>query len=265
MKDILKDHIQELIEVNSALHEIASIYMRRGIDCRNDKTLFSAFMLGKSYKSHEAIIMLCKNGYGEDAFILSRALFESMVVLSYIMKDETDEKLSRYFEYDWVTRKEMFDHLSSKDDAMKHFQLQIEAGIVDKNLLQEVRTEYERVMKKYKYDSRKGWSDKSIRGMSIDIGREDAYASLYKLQCNMSHNNPRTLNEYIERTADGYFIDTGSTQNMIDSVLVCAFDCFVTILHIASQQIGWENFKEINDLNEKMVTLMKKIDHSISY
>ena len=60
------------------------------------------FLVGKSAKTFRAIRILCGLGYGEDANILVRSLFENVLYIEYISKGDSkqrNELASEYLEY----------------------------------------------------------------------------------------------------------------------------------------------------------------------
>lgn len=246
----------KLYTLNDQLHELATRQMMSDLKRPDNKSFFAAFIQGKAYKTHEAAMLLCEKQYGEDAFILSRTLFELMVLLLYILADNTEERLMRYVEYDWINRKEMLNYVVTKDEILKSINEKIDSGVVESEVLDTINTEYERVRNKHKYDPRRGWSDKTIQGMAEEIGRVDAYRTVYKLQCIVSHTSPRSMNEYIHHTNEGFIINVGPNSDMTEMVLIAAFDFFGTIFEKAGKQLGWDVEHKLDELSKKFVKLI---------
>jgi hypothetical protein len=248
---------KKLYELNEQLHQLAARHMGADLNELNHKSFFAAFILGKAYKTHEAIMLLCKQGYGEDAFMLSRTLFELMIMLLYILSDNTDDRLIRYAEHDWVNRKQMLDYVATNDRLLKGLNEKIKLAAGEPDVLAIIEAEYTRVMNKHGYDF-KGWSDKSIQKMAEEVGRGDAYKTVYKLQCNVGHTNPRSMNEYIQQTKDGLIINTGPNVDMAETTLVIAFDFFGTVFEKVSKQLGWETETELDSLGQDFSEQSKK-------
>jgi hypothetical protein len=222
-----------------------------------NKAFFSATILGKAYKTHEAMLLLCKHGFGEDAFMLSRTLFEIMVMMSYILADNTDDRLMRWVEHDWVTRKEMFDYVVSKDDFLKSLNERIDSGAAEPDVLSTIESECKRVMDKYGYKSH-GWSDKSIQKMAKEIGREDAYKTVYKLQCMVGHTNARSINEYMRHSdKEGFVINVGDNLDLVETSLITGLDFFGITLELAGKQLNWNIQSDLNKLGEELSAVMK--------
>ena len=107
MTNIIYQNHKELFDFNNELRKIVDGVMDREFHKITPKVAFTTFALGKAYKTHEAILLLCLNGYGEDAAILTRSLFDLSITLLYILKDPTNKRVLRYFHYDSVIRKKI--------------------------------------------------------------------------------------------------------------------------------------------------------------
>lgn len=250
----MTEEIKTLFTFNERLHSLAEKMLETEIHDVNDKVFFEAFVIGKAFKSYEAVLLLCHNGFGEDAFVLTRTLFELMITNAYILQDDTEEMLMRYMHYDWVTRKEMYDYLVTKPEILKHLN---ESAALDQNAstVSEVDTGYKKAVAKYQY-KRGSWSDKSIKGMSQAVGREDMYSTVYRLQCTMGHTNARSMNEYVSNEGQESILDVGPNWNLVREALVIVFDCFFHILKEADKQFSW-------NLDESLESLAKEYSEAV--
>lgn len=242
---MMPEEIKTLFSLNGELHNLVDTQLQFDISDKNNKSFFVAFVIGKAYKTYEAIILLCKNGYGEDAFMLARTLFELMVTAVYILQDESEDRLMRYMNYDWVTRKQMYDYIATKDDLLANLNKAIESGGKE-NTIDEVERKYKAVMERYHY--RDSWSDKTIQGMSDSIGRLDMYNTVYRMQCTVSHTNARSMNEYITLTDKGTILNIGPNWDLVENSLLISFDCFFHITKEANRQFAWK----VDDTLEKI-------------
>ena len=182
-----------------------------------------------------------------------------MVTTSYILQDDTENRLTRYVSYDWVARKEMCDYIVSNNSLLAELNKEIESGGKADTLV-EVETEYKKVMEKYNY--RNGWSDKSIKGMSESIGRLDAYNTVYKLQCTLSHTNVRSMNEYISITDEGTILNIGANSDLIRTTLVIAFDCFFHITQEANSKFSWGLENTLEEMSKTWSEEIGNLKHS---
>ena len=249
-----------MLNFNKQLHDLVEAKLQLVITNGNNKDFFMAFVMGKAFKTYEAIGLLCRSGYGEDAFMLARTLLELMVTSAYVLHDETEDTLMRYMSYDWVTRKKMYDYIATKDELLTGLNKAVESGNKE-GTLAEIEEEYKKVMEKYKYKN--GWSDKSIKGMSETIGRSDLYNTVYSLQCTIGHTNARSMNDYMNHTEEGTILNIGENWKLSRTTLVVAFDCFFHIAKEASSRFGWKIETVLEELAKKWSEEVGKIKEAI--
>lgn len=253
----MKEEMNTLLSLNKQLHDLVEGKLQQDITDGNDKDFFMAFIIGKAFKTYEATWLLCRSGYGEDAFMLSRTLLELMVTASYVLQDDTEDRLMRYMSHDWVTRKKMYDYVATKDELLAELNKEIESGN-RKNTLAEVEEEYKKVMEKYKYKNGT-WSDKNIKGMCEAIDRVDLYNTVYNLQCTIGHTNARSMNDYIKITEEGTILNIGENYDLARYTLVVMFDCFFHIAKEANDIFGWKIESQLKELEEKWSKEVSKL------
>jgi|JI8StandDraft_1071087.scaffolds.fasta_scaffold117101_2 hypothetical protein len=249
--------INILLKFNNELHDLVDSKLQLDITDGDNKAFFIAFAMGKAFKTYEAIGLLCRSGYGEDAFMLARTLFELMVTTAYILQDTTEDRLTRYVSYGWVTRKQMYDYVVSNESLLAVLNKEIESGNRPDTVV-EVEAEYKKVMEKYKYKNNT-WSDKKIDEMSELIGRLDMYKTVYKLQCALSHTNVRSMNEYVNVTEEGSILNIGPNWDLVKNTLVIAFDCFFHITQEASSKFGWGLESILEEMSKKWAEEVGKL------
>jgi hypothetical protein len=238
----------DLILLNNELDALLDNKLASGLNYSEPKQLFTTFIIAKGRRTHEAIVLLCKNGFGEDAFMLSRTLFELMIIFLYILADKTDQRLTRYMEYDHITRKKLYDHIATKPELLKDKRATPE-------VFQRIQTAYDEV--KENYEKPFTWSDKSIAKMSEEVGREEAYRTVYKLQCILSHSESRSINEYFKEESDGSLaIDVGAKTNLIEHSLITDFDFFFSILENANEVFKFGLESEFEKVSKKYADLL---------
>ncbi len=253
----MTEEINILLKFNIELYELVDSKLQRDITNGDNKAFFTAFAMGKAFKTYEAIGLLCRSGYGEDAFMLARTLFELMVTAAYILQDTTEDRLTRYVSHDWVTRKQMYDYVVSDESLLVGLNKEIESGNKP-DMVAEVEAEYKKVMEKYKYQNGT-WSDKSIKGMSESIGRLDAYNTVYRLQCTLGHTNARSMNEYVSIIEEGAVLNIGPNWDLVKNTLVIAFDCFFHITHEANSKFGWGLESILEEMSKKWAEEVGKL------
>ena len=244
---------ENLFKLSQDLRIMIEEIMDKSFKVKDDKEVLTAFFLGKAYKTHGAILLLCKNGYAQDAEMLARTIFDMHITLLYILQDKTSERLTRYMSYDWFERKQSFDYIKSKPKLLAEAKAKYKTEIdFDKSLL-EIETKGKEAHKKY--DFKGSWSDKNIRDMSIEINKLDQYLTAYKGASKYIHTTARTMNTYMKREPYGHTVIVGQNSEGVDQALVLGFDCLLGIVasYIDIVDIEYvERLKVISDsfLNE---------------
>jgi len=258
-KKIIRTKYKTLISFHQELRVLADEVTDQEQKVRGPKDMFCAFVVGKSYKTHGAVLLLSKNGFGEDASILTRSIYENMVTLLHILQDETDEQAYRYFDYDWILREKMFKSVAGKQEIMDKVLERERNPKPEDTTIQEVKKHADIVRKRYGYKNNR-WSDKSLYEMAKDVGRLDAYRTVYRLQCQLSHSLSRSLNEYAKPDQSGVVLDVGQSENWVEESLVAAFDFYFSILSAYNSHfdLGFED--KFEDLENRFVAEMSSIE-----
>ena len=257
---IYQDH-KELFDFNNELRKIVNGVLNKEFHKITPKVAFTTFALGKAYKTHEAILLLCLNGYGEDAAILTRSLFDLSITLLYILKDPSNKRVLRYFHYDSVIRKKMFDHAKTVPTFAKLFEERKLNPKPEDTTIEEVEKYAKLAQSKYNY-SRMGWSDKPIRQMAEEVGRGSAYQTVYYLQSNISHSAVRTMNDYVKTHDKGYTVDIGRGESWVQEDLVASFDFFLAIVERSNKLLRLGLAKQINDLSKRYLGEVGRVNKS---
>ena len=145
----------------------------------------------------------------------------------------------------------MLDYSYTDSEICKNLQEQISSGNGTKETLEEIEREYKKVMDKYRYKNNT-WSDKSIEKMAEEIGRWKSYKTVYNLQCNIFHTNPRSMNEYGKETEDGIVMNVGENVQLTETSLVLCIDFFGTIFEKAAEHLGWNTKSDIDSIAKSL-------------
>ena len=178
------------------------------------------YAIAKSTKTIEAIKVLCEKGMGEDATILCRSLLELTVIVEYILQDETDQLVKRYFSFDWIQRRKMMKILEQSTEAKK---ISEETMIVE-----EIKREAGEADKEFEYNY--GWSSESIGKMFTAVGKNKIYDTVYNIQCSFCHSNPRTMNDYIKIENNQLVLQSGPSANLVKETLVITCSAYYELL-----------------------------------
>ncbi|HSW35249.1 MAG TPA: DUF5677 domain-containing protein, partial [Candidatus Limnocylindrales bacterium] len=84
---MIKKEVKEIDNLICDLIQKTSKRIKEKAKINNNYQLLALFFFSKVAKSYRAVERLCYSGYGQDALVLGRTIFEHMVTLSYINKD----------------------------------------------------------------------------------------------------------------------------------------------------------------------------------
>lgn len=197
------------------------------------------FAVGKTEKTSKAIVVLCEKGFGQDAAMLSRSLFELALTVDYIISDKSDYLVKRFFAYDWVQRAEAYDYLKNYDD--QYIDVKKNADIADET---------------YKYKKGLGWSDIRISKMANDCGWGNMYKTIYKILCAFTHVNTRSFNDYLKMDELGNFlVDSGPNTSLIDETLVLSAYSYLQILYYFDNYFNKDYKSHLKKIEEKIIEI----------
>jgi hypothetical protein len=186
------------------------------------------FALTKACKTHAALVALCRIGYGEDASILARSLFELALDMLYISQDSPGERAERYIDHDWVIRYEML-HTLRTDPALKS------ARKTEDSTAAEIEREAHRVQNRWQFWSEQNksgrlkrpkshWSGKTIRDVAAAVGWESHYNTMYRLVSQLAHSSVRGANQYMaEINEQTLQLNSGPSANYVWQTLFSGF------------------------------------------
>lgn len=232
------------------LRTIASKCLTNHPEPKSEKEGLLLYAVAKADKTLCASSLLCRNGMGEDASILCRSVFELALTMEYIFQDSTDEMAKRYFSYDWVQRKKMYGYMVRSGRFQKYL-----SSAESQQIIVNIKKEAKKVNKKYKYGS--SWSDKSIYEMSKSVGLLDLYETAYRIQCNFSHSNPRSSNDYFKEENGHLILNSGPSDNLVSETLVTLFCSYFHIIRKINDYFVKGLNAEIKKIEDDFVNLLK--------
>jgi len=259
VKSEIRSKYKALLSFNQELRNLVDKMLDQNQKMVGPKDRFTAFAIGKGYKTHGAVFLLCKQGYGEDASILARSLFDLLINLLYIQADKTDKRAYQYFNYDWILRKNMFDYVLGKPEVMGKIRERVNNPKPDDTTIKEVEKQAKLAQEKHKYTNQ-GWSNKSLFDMAKEVDRIDTYKTVYRLQCQLDHNASRSMNEYAKQDQNGIVFDIEQSKNWVEESLVIAFDFYFSILVAFNSRFKAGFEKEILDLENRYVAELSEIN-----
>lgn len=265
-KDI--ELIKKLIELN---HELRVIIDEVEFPALSDENLLLKLCylgnFGKASKTHQSIIFLSQQLYGEDALVLARSLFEVIVNLKYITQrtDKQEERLERYMMYDFVQRQHMYEtlRLSSKKLEKIAIERELEHQPYDISPKQ-ITEKFEKFIKKY--IDKKGnppntstWSGLSIKKMAYSVGLKGTYDTAYELASKQVHSSSTAVNQFLTQDDQGKIvINNGPSKNFVDTALIAGFEHFCYLMNILNKEFQLNLDPKLENQVKKFESLMKE-------
>ncbi len=237
------------------LRTIADKCLTNHPEPKSEKEALLLYAVAKADKTLCAVALLCRNGMGEDASILCRSVFELALTIEYIFKDLTDGMAKRYFSYDWIQRKKMYGYMARSGRFQKYL-----LSPESQKIITSINKEANRVNKKYNYGS--SWSDKNIAEMAKSVGWLDLYETAYRIQCNFSHSNPRSSNDYFKEENGRLVLNSGPSENLVSETLVTIFNSYLHIVRKINDYFKKGLSMEIKKIEDDFVSLLKASNNS---
>lgn len=253
----MPDFIGELFKLNEELELLADKITNTRIFVNEQKGHYLAIAYGKGFKTFSAILLLCRNGYGQDGLVLSRTLFELTVNTFFIFIDPTNKTIDRYFAYQAVLRKKAIQY-HQKDKKLneiliKEFELKAKKG----ETIESVLNEAEKMQEKYNFSNNK-WSKHDLAYMSKEVGLEHMYLTLYKVQNDLTHSTVGGLDDYIYDENDSRIVKTGADFKWIEQCLFNSFHLFSLLTGQFCITFSINKQQELKDLTTKLIAIDRK-------
>jgi hypothetical protein len=253
----MENGTQLLIKFNENLQNLVNFHLfKKEFHPNSPKEDFLIYSFGKAYKTHSAILILCKNGYGQDAAILARSLFELAITSLYILKDSTNNKAERWFDYDWIRRNKMYEYMKLESRFIEL--LKEKSKDLPEDPMIEIKRMAQEMQKKHNYKSGLGWSDKNIFDMTRDVNLESLYPTVYKLHTEIHHSGVGSINDYFSQEEDAIVADVGPSQKWVDETLVGSFHFFSILVEKWSSIFKLSLDGEIENLHKEWVVQVGK-------
>ncbi len=216
------------------------------------------FAIGKAYKTHAAILLLCREGYGEDAAILSRSLFELSITAKYISDDSTGARAKKFVDFDWVIRARRYEYSLTNAEMTKEFEKRIAADPQTSEKIATILREAKKVKEGYtEQELRKGWAGKSIKEIADAAGRTDIYKTVYSLQCDLSHSAVSVSNDYLREAGETLSMEIAPSDNWIERALVISIQHLVDLIEVWSAIFAFDVEESLKGITQRYAEAVK--------
>jgi hypothetical protein len=191
--------VQSLVQDNRILRN----KLKAGLDDRKypiDGQLWPLVYLGvKILRHEESLELLTDRGFGSEAGIILRTMFEAAVNIMWLLKDvKTIEqlvpKLKRYNDYQFVATQKYRDYArNSSITEVLPDKVREELNKMNDTLDEKAR----QVQDEYEFNAFKPWSGRTIKQMANDVGWGERYDTLYQIYSDIVHSGVNSVQEYL--------------------------------------------------------------------
>lgn len=187
---MIDERISEIANLtHSAILETADT-IEQGFKNYENHQFVAISLLSKTVTSFYAVFHLSKNGYGQDAMVNVRTIFENLVTIAYINKDPAS-RVPLFIEYDHIKaykRLQDYKELYPEKQVAAHIDVTI-------------KDQYEKY--KNRYPSRNLWSNKTLLNMSKECSLEHYYYMVYRLGSVFAHSGSDSIQDYLKHFTGG--------------------------------------------------------------
>jgi hypothetical protein len=150
------------------------------------------FFFCKAFKSLQATATLYESGFGEDALVIARTIFELYLQAAY-MREAPHERARAFAEFDPVARYAWYKRLKSLNS--QELVASIERDPVQ---LAELEALHNKFQSRYPGIGR-GWTGMTIASLARHFGREieKYYVAYYWIQSNLVHSGVTSVGHYV--------------------------------------------------------------------
>lgn len=252
----MPDFIKELFKLNEELMHLADFITNDRILVNEQKEHYLAIAYGKAFKTFSAVLLLCKNGYGQDGFVLSRTLFELTVNTFFIFKDQTNETIDRYFAYQAILRQKAIQYYKKNTELnemlVKAFKQKARQGETIESVLKLANE----MQKKYNFRNNK-WSKHDLAYMAKEVGLEHMYLTFYKIQNDLAHSTVGGLDDYLFDENNNRIVKTGADFKWIEQCLFDNFHMFSLLTGQFCTTFSIKKKEELKELTSKLIAIDK--------
>ncbi|MDP2961071.1 MAG: DUF5677 domain-containing protein [candidate division Zixibacteria bacterium] len=254
----MQERLKEIYELNNSLLQLAENLQDEAsgkikMDSLKSDLFLLCFFFTKASKTASAIVMLCQEGYAEDAYILARTIFEIVVKSLYIFKSDSIERARAFI---------LYDHLEKRKRLRKLANWNKEKGIMNNNVEEELKKEEEictDLEKDYQIDEKKvRWSE-NLEEVAKEVDFTHQYYTAYCLSSHYVHTSVRSSRSFVFETDKGLSFYIGPNEELSQDVLIWLFDLFRLIVREFDNRFNLGYQDKILEVEEKFNKFMQSV------
>lgn len=226
--------LPDLVSANSELRAALLSGWRVWRSGPHDSKLWPLlFLAAQALRHHEAIELLAERGFGREAGVLLRSMFEATVNAVWISRD-LDTRIERYVDYQYVGA-EKWRRVAQRLRATSQGDETPRNERNDQQRQQESR----RVTAKHGFREGEHWSGKTLRTMAKDIGWGERYDSIYRIYSEVLHSGVVSAQDYVSQvTSGGLMVTVGPQLEQAYACLLEAHLYLTTTFEVANDCLG---------------------------
>ncbi len=256
----MQEQLKEIYELNNSLLKLAENlqdeFSKKNIkrDTLTADLFLLCFFFTKASKTASAVVLLCQQGYTEDAYILVRTIFKILVKLFYVLKDDSIDRARGFILYEKFERKKIVGVMAARNK---------EKGIKSEEmdeLLLSVKNECNDVESKFQISKDKiKWPDKSLEELSREAGLVDLYNVIYRRISLYVHTSARSSESFVSKTDGCVTFYIGPNEKLLPDVLISSFDLFRRIVQEFDNRFNLGYKEKISEVEGKFNKFMQLI------
>ncbi len=252
-KQWLYTEYKDLFDSNdSLLKTTAKIIDTSHVKVHNQYSAIIDFLFKKGFKTYWAMLVSCREGFGEDGGVLLRSIFELLVNVYWISEKDVDERAREYVSYDHVLRKRIINNLEKWKPTNQKL---LEKYFPIKDQVLKDFDELEETMKKRTY-----WSGRDLCAMATDVGLEYDYNFVYRYFSNVVHSSPRSSLIFLSWEQDSLKFTMFSNEEVMES-LFHGYWYMLFILKKWNEVFKCGHNETIKEYSEKYAPALEPLPH----
>lgn len=248
--------LEELIKLNHELRvSLLTKWQTHASYLKEGKSWPLLYLAIQVANLHEAIELLASRGFGREAGILLRSMFEATVNVMWIAQDP-DVRLDRYAAYRYYAAEQYRDlgeRLPHREEQPLEQRRQYEKES------EQARQEANKVKEQYGFRKGTYWSGKPLKEMAKEVGWLHRYEALYKIYSDIIHSNIGSSQDFVSSNESGAIFIYGRARfPHAEPVLREAYCDLTVVFSLADAYAGLGMEAEIDKARENMNDILSE-------
>jgi len=198
---------------------------------RSWRRIILMLLFAKGLKTHRALQILGSQGYGEDAIVLLRSLFQVVVTAQYLVGNDSRTRFARYRAYHAVPLAVA---------AAKNPKVSLPVAKLEANA--------RRAKNRFKFSSGAfGWAGISLEAAAKEVGQQGVYDSLYRVGSQYEHTMFWSIVSFADR-GTVFQASRDPSGAHVDKVLASSYSEILILSEVVIRSFSLGMVKELHPL-----------------